>query len=303
MAPAELAARNAKKIDTNTNNNADKNKLFVDLAYGAYQRGYYLSAFKLALPRAESGEPAAQTLLAELYARGKGVPRDMKKAASWYGFAAKAGNREAQFAYANLLAMGKVLPLDKDNAQKFMKMAADGGHTKAQFNLAQMIVAKKPVYNGFAAAVPYYRKAAEAGLSDAQYAMARIHATGSGVAHVNVERARKWMTLAAINGFDTAQVELAIWMVLGKGGEKNEEAALNWFKLAARQGNVIAQNRLARMYAFGVATERDLIIASKWHILARRAGKVDRELEALFRGLSSENQKKAIAAANSWRRK
>lgn len=193
------------------------------------------------------------------------------------------------------------MPLDKDMAQTYMKLAADAGHNRAQFNLAQMIVAKRPVYRGFAEAVPYYRRAAEGGLADAQYAMAQIHASGSGVIHIDIVRARKWMELAAIGGYDTAQLELAIWMANGKGGPKDETAALSWFKLAANQGNVLAQNRLARMHAFGLGTERDLITASKWHIVAKRAGKTDSELDGFFRSLSVSDQKKAIKAANSWR--
>ncbi len=274
---------------------------FIDLAFGAYQRGYYLSAFKLALPRAEKGDPAAQTLIAELYDKGQGIARDRKKAASWYKFAANSGNREAQFAYANILAKGKTAKLDIDGAIQFMKRAADGGHNKAQFNYAQMIINNKPNYRGFVAARPYYEKAAKSGLPDAQYALARMHATGDGFPHADLKRARKWMTLSAIGGYDTAQLELAIWMAIGKGGAKDEKAALNWFRLSANQGNVIAQNRLARMYAYGLGTKRNIIQAAAWHILARRAGKTDQELDQIFRDLSSENQKKAIKIANSWR--
>ncbi len=274
--------------------------VFVDLAFGAYQRGYYLSAFKLALPRAESGDPAAQTLIAELYDKGQGIALDKRKAASWYRFAAKAGNREAQFAYANILAKGKTVPLDKKGAADFMQKAADAGHHKAQFNYAQMIIDNRPNYQGFVEARPYYEKAAKGGLADAQYVLARMHATGEGLTHSNISRARKWMTLAAIGGFDTAQLELAIWMAIGKGGPKDEKAALNWFILSSNQGNVIAQNRLARMYAFGLGTDRNLLKASAWHILARRAGKSDGELDEIFRNLPNKDQKRAIKIANSW---
>lgn len=280
-----------------------KESEFVDLAFGAFQRGYYLSAFKLALPRAESGDPAAQTLIAELYDKGQGVALDRRKAASWYQFAAKAGNREAQFAYANILAKGKTIPLDKEGAGKYMQKAADAGHHKAQFNFAQMIINSRPNYKGFVKALPYYEKAAKGGLSDAQYVLARMHATGKGLAHKNLKQARKWMTLAAIGGFDTAQLELAIWMAIGKGGPKDEKAALNWFVLSSNQGNVIAQNRLARMHAFGLGTDRDLLKASAWHILARRAGKSDGELDEIFRNLSSKDQKRAIKIANSWHKR
>jgi TPR repeat protein len=300
IAPAKPAKKDA--VPTSPDQSSAKTEeVFIDLAYGAYQRGYYLSAFKLALPRAESGDPAAQTLLAELYDKGQGIALDRKKAVIWYRFAANAGNREARFAYANILAKGKLVPLDKKAAQKFMKLAADAGHDKAQFNLAQMIVTNRPSRSGFEKALPYYRDAAESGLADAQYVLARIYATGNGVPHADIVRARKWMTLAALGGFDPAQLELAIWLAIGKGGTKDEKAALSWFILAAEQGNIIAQNRLARMYAFGLGTKQDSITASKWHILARRAGKNDLKLDAIFRTLSAKQQKQAISAANTWR--
>ena len=45
----------------------------TDAAYGAFQRGLYMTALNLALPRAEAGDPAAQTLAAEILSRGLGV--------------------------------------------------------------------------------------------------------------------------------------------------------------------------------------------------------------------------------------
>jgi len=300
LTPDELGARNQEKIARELDPKTTGQDGKADLAYGAYQRGFYLSAFNLALPRAEKGDAAAQTLIAEMYYNGQGVALDRKKAAVWYRFAADAGNREAQFAYANILAKGKAVKLDKKAARKYMKLAADAGHHKAQFNLAQMIVADKPVYTGYAEALPYYLKAAESGIPDAQYVMARLHATGNGVPNINPALARKWMALAAINGFDSAQLELGIWLATGKGGPKDEKTALKWFRVAAEQGNVLAQNRLARMYAFGLGAKRNFVTASKWHILARRAGKNDSKLENIFRKLSRKEQKAAIKAANSW---
>src|SRR5690606_23932887 len=35
----------------------------ADYAFGAFQRGYFLTALELALPRAEQGDAAAQTLI------------------------------------------------------------------------------------------------------------------------------------------------------------------------------------------------------------------------------------------------
>ena len=60
-----------------------------DIAFGAYQRGEYLLAFKEATKRAsEQGDPVAMTLLGELYSNGYGVPKDEKKANAWFSLAA-----------------------------------------------------------------------------------------------------------------------------------------------------------------------------------------------------------------------
>jgi hypothetical protein len=75
----------------------------VDLAYGAYQRGLFLTAFSLATRAVEErGDVKAMALLGVLYSEGFGVPRDDAKAAQWFTLAAGRGDREAMFALAHL---------------------------------------------------------------------------------------------------------------------------------------------------------------------------------------------------------
>ena len=56
----------------------------ADIAYGAYQRGLYLTALAEATKRAQQNDAHAMTLLGELYAQGLGIGRDDGKAAQWY---------------------------------------------------------------------------------------------------------------------------------------------------------------------------------------------------------------------------
>ena len=80
-----------------------------DLAYGAYQRGYYVTAFATATHRVEElKDVKAMTLLGELYANGVGINRDEKKAADWYRLAAERGDREAMFALAMMHFSGRI---------------------------------------------------------------------------------------------------------------------------------------------------------------------------------------------------
>ncbi len=273
----------------------------ADIAYGAYQRGMYITALNLALPLAKKGDPAAQTLTAEIYARGLGVRRNEKEAARWYAAAAEQGVPEALFQYALLLIDGRLVEKDEQTAFVMMKDSADAGNRLAQFNYAQMVTARQPGPSGVNEAIAYYRHAAKAGLADAQYAMSQVLATGSGNIGRDDKEARRWLVRAARQNFDTAQLDLGTWLINGRGGERDEKAGFGWLKLAAEGGNVAAQNRLAKLYRAGVGTEPDSIEAAAWYILARRAGLVDPELNIFLGGLTDEEQKKAIERANRLR--
>ena len=97
----------------------------IDEAYGAFQRGLYLTARNLAMPRAEDGDAAAQALLAEIYSRGLGVGRDVEMAAFWYEKAAEQGVPEAQFQFALFLLQSSEKESDEyKRATELMKEAA-----------------------------------------------------------------------------------------------------------------------------------------------------------------------------------
>ena len=273
----------------------------ADIAYGAYQRGMYITALNLALPLARKGNPAAQTLAAEIYARGLGVRRNEKEAARWYAAAAEQGVPEALFQYALLLIDGRLVEKDEQTAFAMMKDSADAGNRLAQFNYAQMVAARQPGPSGVKEAIAYYRRAAIAGLADAQYAMSQVLATGSGNTRRDDVEARRWLVSAARQNFDTAQLDLGTWLINGRGGERDEKAGFGWLKLAAEGGNVAAQNRLAKLYRAGIGTAPDSIEAAAWYILARRAGLVDPEMNIFLGGLTDKEQKKAIERANSLR--
>jgi TPR repeat protein len=273
----------------------------ADAAFGAYQRGLYITALDLALPRVEKGDPAAQTLAAEIYARGLGVQRDEKKAAELYGKAAAQGVPAAQFQYALYLMEGRVLPKDEKRAAELMKAAADAGNRLAAFNYAQMLVEKDDSTEGMEKAYDYYEKAADAGLADAQYAMSQAFANGIGGKVKNDEEARRWLLLAAHQNYDTAELELGTWLVEGRGGPADLEGGFRWLKQAAEGGNVAAENRLAKLYLNGIGTKADKVEAGAWYVLARRAGLSDPQMDIFFSSLSTEEQKQAIERANKLR--
>jgi uncharacterized protein len=272
----------------------------VDEAYGAFQRGYYLTAFQRALPRAQLGDPAAQTLIAELMSQGLGVKRDTKNAAFWYSKAAEGGDPSSMFKYAMILMEGQDLPRDRKKADEWMQKAANAGQPSAEFNWAQSLTADNPGLKGLQLALPYYEKSAEQGIADAQYAVSQLYMSLPDIPQEKKDQARIWLLRSANAGFDTAQLDMGVWLINGIGGKADLEAGFTWMKIAAYRGNVAAQNKLAHLYINALGTKQDPIEAAKWYVISRRAGFKDPELEDFYLGIEDDQQKAAIDAANKY---
>ena len=274
----------------------------VDEAYGAYQRGMYVTALSKALERAQKGDAPAQTLVAEMMTKGLGIARDAKSATFWYGQAAERGDPAAMFEYALLLIKGREVAADKKKADDYMRRAAEAGNAAAQFNWAQILISDNPGEKGMQLALPFYEKSAAQGVADAQYAVAQLYISLKDVAPEKRTRAREWLRRAAVAGYDTAQLDMGIWFVNGVAGERNYERGFQWLRVAARRGNVVAQNKLAHLYINALGTRPNPVEAAKWYVLSRRAGLQDPELEDFYLGINDDQQKQAIDAANKFHR-
>lgn len=274
----------------------------IDEAYGAYQRGLYVTALDKALTRAGKGDAAAQTLVAEMMTKGLGIKRDAKTATFWYKQAAEGGDPAAMFQYALLLMAGRDVPRDKKQADEFMRKAAEAGNSSAQFNWAQILVSDNPGENGLHLALPFYERAAMQGVADAQYAVAQLYVTLKDMPAEKKAKAREWLERAAEAGYDTAQLDMGLWLVNGVGGPRDYDKGFEWMRIAAHRGNVVAQNKLAHLYINALGTRPNPVEAAKWYVLSRRAGLQDPELEDFYLGINEEQQKQAIEAANKFRR-
>ncbi len=268
-----------------------------DVAFTAFQLGRFLTALRLATPLARSGNPAAQTLLGEIYAGGLGVPADPKRAAGWYARAAEAGVPAAQFQYALMLLDGEYVEKNESFADRLLKQAAEGGNANAQFNYAQRLLSNSGA-KALTEAVKWYEAAALQGVPDAQYAYANwLSGEIDGVSR-DMGEARKWLVKAANGGMAAARVELATWLFSGKGGERDFDRGFGLLRQTAATGNVAAQSQLAKAYIYGYGAEPDTVEAASWYITARRAGLRDQELDDLMDGLSEEQKQQALQRAN-----
>jgi len=274
----------------------------IDEAYGAYQRGEYLTAMDLAIPKAKAGDAAAQTLIAEMLRNGQGMAQDLPTAAFWYSKAASLGDPNAMLQYSLLLMSGSAgITRDKTKSDEYMEKAAKAGQPVAAFNWAQVLISQKSGPEGLTAALPFYEVSAAKGIPDSQYALSQIYLNLPGVPDEKRATARDWLAKAAIAGYDTAQFDLAAWLINGTEGEQDLENGFKWMKLAANKGNVLAQNKLAHLYVNAIGTKPDPVEAIKWYVISRRAGLKDLELEDFFLGVEDETQQAGIDAANKYR--
>ena len=270
----------------------------VDLAFGAYQRGLYLTAFREATARIDRNrsDAAAMTLLGELFNQGLGVRQDSTEAAEWYRLAAERGEPHAMATLGLMAADGRGVKRDTAAARSWFEKAAAQGEPTAAYNLALILLASGAP-DGLERAATLMRIASDSEIGDAQHDLGVLYARGRGVPKDDAEAARLYIR-AAKNGSVAGEVELAIALFNGEGVPKNEAGAARLFRRAALRGNAIAQNRLARIYATGRGAPRNLVEAAAWHLVAAGQGLADAWLDGALKDMSAPDRTRAEQLAN-----
>ncbi len=115
----------------------------------------------------------------------------------------------------------------------------------------------------FATALKEFTIAAEQGLDLAQYNLAILYFTGQGVEQ-DFDEAFKWTKAAAEQGHTNAQFNLGALYYTGSGTAVDLDAALQWYSNAAQAQHAVAQYNLATMYENGEGTDLDLVQAYFW---------------------------------------
>jgi TPR repeat protein len=264
-----------------------------DVAYGAYQRGLYATAFREAMARIgrDPDDAPAMTLVGELHNQGLGLRQDPEKAAEWYRLAAKRGDAHA-LASLGLMAMdGRGMDKNLEQGKAWLEEASARGEPAASYNLALLLLSRSAP-DDLARVIELLRQSAEAEIGDAQHALGVLYLSGRGVSRDPVEAAR-WFLRAVLNGSAAGEVEYAILLFNGEGVPQNEALAARSFRRAAARGNAIAQNRLARLYAAGRGVSKNLVEAAAWHLVAAGQGLADSWLDQALRNLSAEERIRA----------
>ena len=271
----------------------------TDEAYGAYQRGEYLTALALALPRAQNNDAPAQTLIGEIYSKGLGVGEDDSRAAGWFDIASRHGDMLAAFELAMMYEDGDGVTKDKKRAAALFQQSADAGYMPAKYNLALLYIEGIYVEPNLLKAATLLKEAADSGLPEAHYDYGNLLLQGAGVPP-DEKAAAKEIGLAAQAGLLAAEVDYATLLYLGKGVPRDLPGAVRWYQQAADAGNPVAQNRYAKLLAVGEGVNLDLQQSAMWRALARRQGLNDPVLDKLLVSIPPADLEAAEDRARFW---
>ena len=151
--------------------------------------------------------PAAFSPLSDLYERGVGVARDLKKSDELLLQAAEFGERQAQLKIANYYltgAFGHAFPQDYRAALDWFRRAASHGSAEAEYEVGARYERNEGVdAPDMTLAIASYLKAAEMGFAPAQYRMGQVYLYGQSI-NQNLREARRWFAAAAAQGHAAA---------------------------------------------------------------------------------------------------
>jgi len=151
--------------------------------------------------------PAAFFPLSDLYERGHGVARDLKKADELLLQAAEFGEPQAQLKIAKYYltgAFGHAFPQDYRAALDWFRRAASHGVAEAEYEVGVRFEQNEGVdAPDMMQAVASYLKAAEMGYAQAQYRMGQVYLYGQSV-NQNMRESKRWFAAAAAQGHSGA---------------------------------------------------------------------------------------------------
>jgi TPR repeat protein len=227
--------------------------------------------FDPAHPQLMNERIEASFMLARIYERGLGVPKDPAQAKHWYAKAADFGFVPALDTLGRAWLSGAGGARDAAKGLAYLKEAAEAGYVPAQYHLGTAYYSGDAGTRDLKLAGAWFVQAARAGHPGAQFAAGRMLDLGEGVAP-DQKRAIVYYKEAALKGDRDAQFALATFFYNGEAVPKDVATARKLFDAAARQGQADAMFNMGAMAASGEGGPKDLALAYVWFSLADAAG-------------------------------
>ena len=148
----------------------------------------------------------------------------------------------------------------------------------------------------YRAALNNWRPLAIQGNPTAQNNLGVMYLDGKGVKQ-SFSEAVRWISLSAAAGSSLGQNNLGGLYRDGKGVPRDFRKAFQWFTAGAAQGNSGAQYNLGLMYELGQGTQAEPFHAFMWYALAAEQGNMPNAAvhrDALYRRMTDAAKKQAV---------
>lgn len=237
----------------------------VKTAYQQFKAGHYAEALRLALPKANKGDPRASELVGFLYLKGQGTPQNYALAHKYLLAAAEAGQATAQANLGVMLNNGWGKEKNPTLAFKYFELAARKGDAFAQVQAAKMLLQGLGTEKDTDKAVEFLKKAAESKNHEAELLIALL------IQQKLIDEEQPLQALhllqnAADNGNASAQYHLGRFYA-----DRNNELgmldiskAVSYFKKAAEGGVVESSLQLYYIYAGFLGSPPNPTQATYW---------------------------------------
>ncbi|MCX6872834.1 MAG: tetratricopeptide repeat protein [Verrucomicrobia bacterium] len=274
----------------------------------------------------------AQYNLGVCYRDGQGVAKDEAAAVEWFRKAAEQNHPLAQYNLGSRYYTGLGVEKDAAAAVEWFLKAAGQNLAEAQFNLGSCYFKGLGVAQDHVEAYKWLLLADAQGLETAKDVMAGLkpqltpeqQAEGSkralafkpqeGPSFHNPEREASQPLETPPSEFDeakakaetgdaSAQNNLGVYYIHGRGVAKDEANAVEWFRKAAAQGQAEAQCNLGICYDKGCGVAKDASEAAKWLRKSADQDNAEAQCQLGFHYCYGQGVIKDYAAALEWYRR
>ncbi|MGN1393687.1 MAG: hypothetical protein ACI4V7_06600 [Succinivibrionaceae bacterium] len=260
MSITSKSTREHLKFDVLSDNTEKKTVLYskYNMCYELYEKALLLDAYQPCLEMASNGDSYAQFIIGNFFYTHP--INDYASAAKWWTIAAESGSVSAMYNMGVLYAKGLGVPKNLKQAELWWFKAAKKGDTLAVSDLGLLYLKGNKEFNieqDTEEAIRLLHLSAEQGDSQGIVNLAYAYKYGVGVPKNEVE-AFNLYSLAATNGYPKAMYELGMSYINGIGCEKNINKGFFWIKKAANSEFLEAYSILGNLYELGLGTPKKL---------------------------------------------
>ena len=171
--------------------------------------------------RAFSGVPEAQHDLATMYAAGKVVAQDYKRAVYWFSKAADGGIANANYNLGVMFQQGLGVKQDPVKATRWYERAAQLGHPEAMYNLGISFVEGIGVAKNIDKGVSWFMRASDAGVAQAAFNLGVLYESNF-IGPIDIGSAVEWYQKALKMGH--AEAAIAVDRLQGQMAAGSDQA-------------------------------------------------------------------------------